>query len=87
MLINSFCIKKNGIYQVQVTAINLRPVDVQEDLFIDRQNDLNNIDYVVDDVNNKFGDLTLRPARLSTKLETPDVISPSWRPQGCKKYL
>ena len=87
MLIDSFCINKNGIYQVQVTAINLRPVDVQEDLFIDRQNDLNNIDYVVDDVNNKFGDLTLRPARLSTKLETPDVISPSWRPQGCKKYL
>tara|TARA_B100000524_G_scaffold173826_1_gene89172 strand:- start:659 stop:1075 length:417 start_codon:yes stop_codon:yes gene_type:complete len=86
-LINSFCIKKNGIYQVQVTATNLRPVNVQKDMFIDNQNNLNNIDYVIDDVNNKFGNLTLRPARLSTQLETPDVISPSWRPEGCKKYL
>ena len=87
MLINSFCIKRNGIYQVQVTAINLRPENVQKDLFIDDQNNINSIDYVIDDVNNKFGNLTLRPARLSTGLETPDVISPSWRPQGFKKYL
>ena len=87
MLIENLDIKKNGIYQVQVTAIHLRPINIQKDLFSEPENNTNSIDYVIDDVNNKFGNLTLRPARLSKKLQAPDVISPSWRPKGFKKSL
>ena len=87
MLIENLDIKKNGIYQVQVTAIYLRPINIQKDLFSEPENNTNSIDYVIDDVNSKFGNLTLRPARLSKKLQAPDVISPSWRPKGFKKSL
>ena len=87
MLIENLYIKKNGIYQVQVTAIHLRPINFQKDLFNDSKNHTNSIDHIIDDVNNKFGNLTIRPARLSKKLQAPDVISPSWRPKGGKKSL
>ena len=87
MLIENLDILKNGIYQVQVTAIHLRPINIQKDLFSEPENNTNSIDYVIDDVNSKFGNLTLRPARLSKKLQAPDVISPSWRPKGFKKSL
>ena len=87
MLIENLDIRKNGIYQVQVTAIHLRPINIQKDLFSEPENNTNSIDYVIDDVNSKFGNLTLRPARLSKKLQAPDVISPSWRPRGFKKSL
>ena len=86
-LINNFFIQRYGVYQVQVTAINLEQINNQRDLFFNNQNDKNNIDNIIDDINNKFGDLMLRPARLSSEFESPDVISPSWRPKGCKKSL
>ena len=87
MLVNKFCIQKFGIYQVQVTAINLKPINLQKDLFIANKGKSKDIDYIVDSINHKFGDLMLRPARLCDKLQTPDVISPSWRPNGHKKSL
>ena len=87
MLIENLDIKKNGIYQVQVTAIHLKPINIQKDLFSEPENNTNSIDRIIDDVNSKFGNLTLRPARLLKKLQAPDVISPSWRPKGFKKSL
>ena len=87
LLVNEFYIQKNGIYQVQVTAINIKPMNMQKDLFAVNYDKNTDIDYTIDSINNKFGDLMLRPARLCNKLQTPDVISPSWRPTGHKKSL
>ena len=87
LLVNEFYIQKNGIYQVQVTAINIKPMNMQKDLFAVNCDKNTDIDYTIDSINNKFGDLMLRPARLCNKLQTPDVISPSWRPTGHKKSL
>jgi len=77
---------KYGIFQVQVTAINLRLCHIQKDIF---END--NIQYIldrtIDEINKKFGKLTIIPARLNIPQENPDVISPSWRPSGHRKSL
>ena len=86
-LINKLHIQKYGIYQVQVTATNLKPINLQKDLFVTRKSKSKDIDYIIDSINYKFGDSMLKPARLCNKLETPDVISPSWRPDGHKKSL
>ena len=86
-LIDNFIRQRYGVYQVQVTAINLEKINNQRDLFFNNQEDKNNIDNMIDSINNKFGELMLRPARLSSEFESPDVISPSWRPKGCKKSL
>ena len=85
--VNRFCIQKHGIYQVQVTAINLEPINLQKDLFLFSKHKENSIDHVIDSINRKFGNLMIRPARLCNELESPDVISPSWRPFGHKKSL
>ena len=86
-LIDNFIRQRYGVYQVQVTAINLEKINNQRDLFFNNQEDKNNIDNMIDSINNKFGELMLRPARLSSEFESPDVISPSWRPKGYKKSL
>ena len=86
-LINKLYIQKYGIYQVQVTATNLKPINLQKDLFVTRKSKSKDIDYIIDSINYKFGDSMLKPARLCNELETPDVISPSWRPDGHKKSL
>ena len=41
----------------------------------------------VKSINKKFGESRLQPARLLNELDTPDVISPSWRPNGFKKSV
>ena len=84
MLIENL-ILKNGIYQVQVTAIHLRPINFQKDLFNDSKNHTNSIDYIIDDVNNKFWKSYNKTSTIIEETQAPDVISPSWRPKGCKK--
>ena len=77
----------HGIYQVQVTAISPRPINMQKDFLLDDISKKKKLDHVVDSINRKFGDFRLQPARLLGKLDTPDVISPSWRPTGFKKSV
>tara|TARA_Y100000996_G_scaffold397842_1_gene365291 strand:- start:897 stop:2132 length:1236 start_codon:yes stop_codon:yes gene_type:complete len=77
----------HGIYQVQVTAINPRPINLQKDFLFNNINKKKELDYVVDSINKKFGESRLQPARLLNELDTPDVISPSWRPNGFKKSV
>lgn len=76
-----------GVWQVQVTALDPRPADEQQDLFniIDEQNIvLNNI---IDTINTKYGSFTLQPATLLSRSEAPDVIAPSWQPQGVRDSI
>ena len=78
---------KGGIYQVQITATNPRPIGMQNDLFLKDMSGKSCLDSTIDKVNKKFGYLVLQPARLLKKLDSPDVISPSWRPNGYKKSV
>ena len=90
----SLCLKlincdliRSGIYQVQITATNPRPINIQNDLFSENLSNRSCLNYTIDEVNKKFGSLVLQPARLLKKLNSPDVISPSWRPSGYKKSV
>ena len=85
-LVNNDLIK-GGIYQVQITATNPRPIGIQNDLFLKDMSGKSCLDSTIDKVNKKFGSLVLQPARLLKKLDSPDVISPSWRPNGYKKSV
>lgn len=75
-----------GIHQVQVTALD--PVDTgkQLELFAgdESQREINS---VMDAVNQRYGALTLAPARLLNRSSMPDVIAPAWKPFGHRQTL
>tara|TARA_Y100000590_G_scaffold169037_1_gene193481 strand:+ start:164727 stop:165920 length:1194 start_codon:yes stop_codon:yes gene_type:complete len=84
-LLNTIKIKY-GVFQVQVTAVNPKACNTQKDLFDDVIHQ-RILDSTIDKLNEKFGRLVVIPARLNTYQESPDVISPSWRPSGHRKSL
>ena len=79
---------KTGINQVQVTAINPKPVNLQTDIFASTEiSHKHQIDSAVDEINLKYLDTIIGPARLLGEASSPDVISPSWRPKGWKRSV
>ncbi len=80
--------KNVGIYQIQVTALFPSERNKQNDLF--NQDDENNLilDNMLDNINDKFGQETIKLARLKTEdVDSPDVIAPAWRPRGYRKSV
>ncbi len=77
------------IYQVQVTALNPRQENLQMDMFHDVEHCKQNtkLDEIIDDVNRRYGELTLGPGRLINKSEMPNVIAPSWKPDGHRQSI
>jgi DNA polymerase-4 len=45
------------------------------------------INSMVDNVNQKYGELTLMPARLVERSSMPNVIAPAWKPSGLRKTI
>ena len=78
---------KCGVFQVQVTAMKPRPINLQHDIFYHSESKRKILDSAVDKINQRYGELTIAPARIISKLESPDVISPSWRPKGHRKSI
>ena len=79
--------KNDGIYQIQVTAINPTQKNIQTDLF-DSQTEQGNYMDVIDSINRRFGQDIVRPARLKFDIsDSPDVIAPAWRPKGYRKSV
>lgn len=75
-----------GIGQVQVTALDPRPVAQQCELF-GAGGTAGEVDAAMDRVNRRFGDLTLAPARLLQRSCMPDVIAPAWKPDGLRQTI
>ncbi len=78
-----------GIYQVQVTAIDPRPAAMQRDLFsTDTDNKLRQqLNRTMDTINDRYGELTLAPARLLNRSDMPSVIAPAWKPDGLRQTI
>ena len=77
-----------GVWQVQVTALHLQ-TGQQADLF-DAQDSLpqrDNLNHAIDDINQKFGEFTIAPSRLLGRSAMPNVIAPSWKPNGHRKTI
>lgn len=75
------------LFQIQVTALDPRPLQHQGDLFaeVDTAHEASN--RAMDTINQRFGKLTITPARLVKRSEMPDVIAPAWKPSGHRRTV
>ena len=76
-----------GVHQVQVTALDPQPTSQQSDLFMPRDERRERVNGAADGVNDRYGALTLAPARLLGRSEMPDVIAPAWKPSGHRRTV
>ncbi|MFK5947363.1 MAG: DNA polymerase IV [Methylococcales bacterium] len=76
-----------GIHQVQITALNPHSVTGQLNLF--SNDDAIGLDKthhkVMDNINQRYGELSLAPARLLNRSTMPNVIAPAWKPFGLRQ--
>ena len=80
--------KNIGIYQIQVTALNPNEKNRQNDFFNQNNKDNSILDRALDKINDRFGQDTVKPARLKSEdTDSPDVIAPAWRPVGFRKSV
>jgi DNA polymerase-4 len=45
------------------------------------------VNAAVDDINQRYGEFTLAPARLLQRSSMPNVIAPAWKPSGLRKTI
>lgn len=76
-----------GVYQVQVTALDPAPAGSQIELFDDEDAARREVNRVMDDVNRRYGELVLAPARLLNRSSMPNVIAPAWKPFGHRQTI
>lgn len=68
-----------GVWQVQVTALAPQQ-GKQLDLFTDDNLQRQQVNMAMDNINHRYGEFTLAPARLLDKSAMPNVIAPAWKP-------
>jgi len=76
-----------GIHQVQVTALDPRPLQNQLDMFVVNSGKQDAANYAMDDINDRYGEFTLAPARLLNRSDMPNVIAPAWKPFGHRQTI
>ncbi len=81
------CWDGEGVFQVQITALDPQPQGRQLALFAEAPTRHDEVNAVMDAVNRRFGEFTLAPARLLKRSAQPNVIAPAWRPQGHRQTL
>ncbi len=75
-----------GIWQLRIVALEPREAR-QADLFHRKHPRREQTHRVMDAVNDRYGALTLSPARLLDRSTMPDVISPAWKPDGHRRTV
>jgi len=76
-----------GCFQVQINALDPRPVAQQSDLFESDNTPADGVNSVIDAINEKYGAFSVHRAKLIGRSEMPDVISPGWRPSGHRESI
>lgn len=79
-----------GIHQVQVTALNPHSITGQLTLFDNNDDDVHlgkTHHQVMDNINQRYGELCLAPARLLNRSSMPNVIAPAWKPFGHRQTI
>ena len=78
-----------GVCQVQVTALDPRATHGQLELFSESEQTLKHgmANAVMDDINHRFGEFSLAPARLLKRSDMPNVIAPAWKPYGHRQTI
>ncbi|MCP4767716.1 MAG: DNA polymerase IV [Gammaproteobacteria bacterium] len=78
--------QEQGIWQIRIVALN-PAAPCQADLFQRKHPARQRAHSAMDQINSRYGDLTLSPARLLERSSIPDVISPAWKPLGHRKTV
>ena len=78
--------QRQGISQVQVTALDPKPEALQQDLFLTEEVN-HELNQAMDNINIRYGEFTLAPARLIHRSQMPNVIAPAWKPEGHRETL
>lgn len=85
------CWQGQGVFQVQVTALDPRPAQQQWDMFDVQAPQVRKrrqeLDQAVDAINERYGELTLAPALLLKRSTMPNVIAPAWKPTGHRQTI
>lgn len=81
------CWDGEGISQVQITAHDPLPAYTQLDLFASCDEKQTCVNAAMDDINTRYGEFTLAPARLLNRSKMPNVISPAWKPDGHRQTI
>lgn len=76
-----------GLHQVQITATDPQPVNGQLELFDEALPKSNKSNHVMDDINQRYGEFCLAPARLLQRSRMPNVIAPAWKPFGHRQTI
>lgn len=79
--------QRQGVFQIQVTALDPQPGDQQLELFKPPREQQQLRNAIMDSINHRFGELTLAPARLLNKSDMPNVIAPAWKPHGHRQTI
>lgn len=76
-----------GVCQIQVTALDPHPGGMQLDFFSQLDEHREQVNQVIDNINDKFGEFTIAPAPLLFRSEMPNVIAPAWKPDGHRQTI
>ncbi len=78
-----------GVCQTQITALDPRPENSQLELFTEWQTaeKQTSANRVMDEINGRFGEYALAPARLIGRSSMPNVIAPAWKPYGHRQTI
>lgn len=76
-----------GVYQVQVTALNPQSTAQQLDLFVAPDKKREHLQAVIDSINARYGEFTLLPAPLLHRSRMNNVIAPAWKPNGHRRSV
>jgi len=76
-----------GIWQVQVTALDPHPVRGQIDLFSEDGAGTQRLNKAMDLINERYGEFAIAPASLLDRSAMPNVIAPGWKPYGHRQSI
>ncbi len=81
------CWDGEPVCQIQVTALDPNADGLQMDLFATPDPKREQVNQVMDDINDKFGDFTIAPVPLLFRSAMPNVIAPAWKPEGHRQTI
>lgn len=76
-----------GVSQIQVTALNPVSEHGQQDMFAGDVEQITALNRAMDNINQRYGEFSLAPARLLNRSSMPNVIAPSWKPDGHRQTI
>ena len=76
-----------GVHQVQVTALDPVAAGSQLELFDAMDEEQREVNAVMDEINRRYGEFALAPARLLQRSSMPNVIAPAWKPYGHRQTI